>query len=605
MKISVNRMQTIRVRVLDVAEISLVFAATLTLLLCAFCAPASRAQKNTSKGKIAALQTFEARNVTLHILRAGFYSEDKLYPYSMTMPKVKKFGARKSFAIYYRLQSPTFSTNELMNMKVTARMVTPWGEMMEASGGSNIIQWRGVDPSWGARPVEFSFELPRTSQKDKGKFTTSLVLDNLPLPQKVDQEIAINRTLVTPAGTRIHFSSVKKTIFKLPEDAFETHIELQTKWEIPLSTTHVNLQFGKVLDSNGRYLVAVRGGSSVSGRDVWLRTSDVSGGHADFATATIEVEEEFADWKKDDLEVRFPFFDIQLQDHLPLSPVVAQVNPLLHLSSTRSAQGRLEDWNLDTMSSVRSWLWLRGEMPPGAQPAYFRWNVKNFAARDQNGRKRDNVYWSNNERPHYLSNGTRAQDGENAFAVGFDVGQEGENRATSLDLDVEVEPQHYVRHFWMADIAIPALGQETTPMQEIKALDGTILRIERVRHFQSPSDLPAWKDGNTNLPPRGVAVVVRWLPTFNGTISRTMRCTGAFDPTGIDYKSHSFGNLSWTDATGTTSNLGGVVNTFVLQSPPQRVQNLKFSFLADEQQSLDTPQKMTFRNIAVPKNSLW
>lgn len=544
------------------------------------------------------IATLTQDGVTLHVLRAGIYPFSEIMPSQMEFFEPAKFGARRNFAVWYRLESSRFSDEELSHLEVHGRLLTPTGEILESDGsGDGAIFWNNIKASRGFCPVEISFQLPDTKKRDQGKFSTLMNFKNVPLPQTLNQVVTTERTLEDANGTSVTLYKLDKKRLSFP-GFDEVQINAYYRYKTAAPVTEVTFEFAKFVDANGLNLIEKSSGGYRENPEFSLRTGDVSH-NAATGDILVRVTKQLPDFIVNKT-VRFPFTPIDIQEAPTVSSDAAVATPATLQSSTRSALAQLESWHSNgAVNLVYSWLWLRDLQNNGTSAP--QWCLIKGSARDDRGRS--SKFWPGGNTPPTSFSGGESAAGYKAVEFSVEVG--GNERATKVDLSMQIEPRQLEYHDWEFDASFPAVGQDFTPNQIVQSADGQPLQILRIRRFTSGDALPGYIGTAAQRPQNGVAVVVRWQPTLGDKAEAWANCTSAYDRDGTSWSKLPFGNQIIGDATQTQDlwSPTGKTQTFFFMTP-QNVTTLRLHLAAKESIAVGAPETLQFKNVTVPPFSL-
>lgn len=261
----------------------------------------------------------------------------------------------------------------------------------------------------------------------------------------------------------------------------------------------------------------------------------------------------------------------------------------------------MEAWHFNAaIDTVYTWLWLRDRNASGNSTR--QWFLLKGTAHDDKGVTSE--FWpGGNTPPAYLPNGEPATGFK---ACEFSVRVRNENRATKLDLTMQIEPRQVAHHIWDFEAPFPASNQEILPNWTVQSADGVPLQIVAIRRFTSRDALPGWQGSRDMMPESGVAVVVRWMPVLGDKAEAWAKCDGAYDNEGTSWNKLPFSNQIVGDATQPQSSWspGGKTQTFFFVTP-QKISSLRLRLIAKESIVDGPPETLQFKNVAVPMYSIW
>ncbi|BCM92625.1 hypothetical protein IAD21_04507 [Abditibacteriota bacterium] len=155
-------------------------------------------------------------NYTLRIIDGGFKPGPALFQ--------NEQNTRPVFFFAYTLKDSSHKSGDADSLEAErslklVRISGPDNQMLDSANegpfprrnGSEsgmISAFHNVRPGWKSLTAEWELLDPKAPSSAKGEIETLLTFSNLPAPQQWDKTIPVNRTLVTPRGTKLTLESV-------------------------------------------------------------------------------------------------------------------------------------------------------------------------------------------------------------------------------------------------------------------------------------------------------------------------------------------------------------------------------------------------------------
>ena len=497
-------------------------------------------------------QSQTINGVTMRLTRAAWVTDEVFH----SSP------GQKHFALWYELESADARVRPakgktLADYLTTERAFDPTGRRV--GGGmtrtQKVVGWDGVDPRWPTVPVEFEFLDPSAPAAATGEFEESLLFKDVPLPDKANKIVHVNRSLTTANGTRVFLEKLAVRPNRPGWDNLlvseEAELVFVVRWEppenVPDLAAGVSLFDGSVIDNTGKMLAGphVYGTGQMGGDQLVQQPEQppLTGGRSTLMVRTppsskaksldvkLQVRESALSLKQEKWLRRFRF-EIPMQN-VPFELTPQPARPVA-VAEDKEISAELESIRTYPNGKDNGWtlqgrLWLRDRQPNHARQ--WRWVVENGTARDEQNTIFEDYSQDPVDSAFWKANHTPVRQGENGEGFSF-TGFEAKRAPQKVTLEFEAQAESRANHtFEFTNLPFPTDGKITEINQGRPLPSGARLIMRQIGYFTEDQGTD-FISGEKRKPITRFGISYEYQPATGSRTSASYRAIQATDDKG-------------------------------------------------------------------------
>jgi len=368
------------------------------MLLASWQAPMARSGSKPS-GVIALPIEQTVGGVTVRVIKARWCDPGEVEP-----QELGKFATiRRGLGLWFEMPEPIPGVRPAPGQKLTdyirsIKALGPWAEHKFQFFPERRAAWcEDVDPRWKKFAVELEFLDPGAPPDAPGEWTHSLQFRNVPLPDKPNKPLAVNRVLTTPRGTR---AILEKIALQPDEKQLVIVLRLAPPTRVPdmlvnfvADEYHFLHVLPVITDDQGKDLTSARLETEpmdalTEYREDWewpvtIKTAPLPSPGARTINVGIQVHEIAPSLKQPQWFRRFRFelATADIKQILRVTPWTGEEE--LALTNNAEIDAALEALTPHWDDFLARFWWR--ERPPAQAGAHLKWQLKKVTARDATG----------------------------------------------------------------------------------------------------------------------------------------------------------------------------------------------------------------------------